>query len=133
MSYKIKTLLNGVDFMRKLANIIILLLIVFSVTGCSLLGPDITTKQNVRVVISDAYCEHNSSRYYMVGQDYLIPYAISSHEYIVEVEYQGKTFILKDEDLYKEYRKCIGEEVMAVLEIDTYSNGRVTYEITKLY
>ena len=93
----------------------------------------VNTKQNVRVVISDAYCEHNSSRYYMVGQDYLIPYAISSHGYTVEVEYQGNTFEIKDEELYKKYKKSIGKEVMAVLEIDTYSNGRVTYEITKLY
>lgn len=95
--------------------------------------PDIITTQNVQVTIVDAYkIEHENHQYiyYPVYTKLTMP---STYTYFTEVEYGGMTFSIENKEYYEKYRKNIGDTVMAVLKISTYNNGKVEYNIIKLF
>lgn len=96
-------------------------------------GPTISTKQNVRVTITDVYCDEDIHTHYVYGKDYILPIVRDSERYMVEVSYEGNIYELEDKSLYQKYKNNIGTEVMAVLEINTYRNGKIDYEMISIY
>jgi hypothetical protein len=53
-------------------------------------------------------------------------------EYDVTVEYNGISYTIDDEDTYNRYKDKIGQITIGTLEIRTYDNNKVKYNIIEL-
>lgn len=109
--------------MKKIAMLILGLLVVSLLSGCSELVE--RTHINDYVTITDADYSPGYSSIYLIGgtiyDDTVDP------EYIIEYEYNGIEDCVDDEDIYNKYRDKIGEKVPAVIRVDTYDDGTIKY------
>lgn len=109
--------------MKKIAMLILGLLVVSLLSGCSELVE--RTHINDYVTITDADYSPGYSSIYLIGgtiyDDTVDP------DYIIEYEYNGTEDCVDDEDIYNKYRDKIGEKVPAVIRVDTYDDGTIKY------
>lgn len=107
--------------MKKITILILGLLVVSSLSGCSELVE--RTHINDYVTITDADYHHGYSTTELMGNtiydDTVYP------EYIIDYEYNGTEDCVNDEDIYNKYRDKIGEKVPAVIRVDTYDDGTI--------
>lgn len=52
--------------------------------------------------------------------------------YEITVEYNGAKYTLDDEDTYEKYKNKIGQTVNGTMEVKTYDDGTVKYDIWSL-
>ena len=115
--------------MKKLLLVVLstfLLLLLF--TSCAEL---IDTKyENVEVVIVDEYYHEGWLQPVFNGKaTVLIPYP---DVYKITVEYNGIEYTFEDMETYIKYKGKRGHSAIGVLEIRTYDDGTVKYDITEL-
>lgn len=115
--------------MRKIiVSILSTLCLVFSLTGCA---KCINTEyKTVEVEIVNEYFQDSYTTYMWTGKC-TIPVHHSA-EYEITVKYNGINYRFDGEDIYNKYKNKIGQTAMATLEIRTYDDGTVRYNITGL-
>ena len=104
--------------------------LMFSLVGCAKLVS--TEYENVEVKITDVYYKPS---YTITTYDVVLKMPmVQSYPaiYIVTIEYNGIEYTLSDSDTYNKYKEKVGQTAIGILEIHTYDDGTVKYDITEL-
>ena len=109
--------------MKKIAMLILGLLVVPLLSGCSELVE--RTHINDYVTITDADYHPGYSTTELMGN--IIYDDTVDPDYIIDYEYNGTEDCADDEDIYNKYKDKIGEKVPAVIRVDTYDDGIIKY------
>lgn len=117
--------------MKRIRIISILLLticLVFVLTGCA---KCINTEyKTVEVEIVNEYYKKSYTTYLWTGQAGLPKKHPAIYE--ITVKYNGEEYTFNDEDTYNKYKDKVGQTTTGTLEIRTYDNGSVRYDIIGL-
>lgn len=116
--------------MKKIISVLVIACLVFSLVGCAKLVN--TEYKEVEVKVVDEY--HKPS-YTTVEYNVALKMPMSrSHPaiYRITVEYDGVEYAIGGSKTYDKYKNMVGQTVMATLEIRTYEDETVKYDITKL-
>lgn len=111
--------------------LVILLLIVMPVmilTGCAKLVS--TDYETVDVTIVDEYHRSAYSHPMRVGKVTTIRRVPAA--YHITVEYNGVQYTISGHDTWEQYKDMIGRTVPATMEIKTYDDGTVKYNVTAI-
>ena len=114
--------------MKKFLLFLVFILISFSFTGCSKLIN--TEYENVEVNITDEMYIAPYTLYYHTGKT-IMPISHAA-EYNIVVEYKGIEYFFRDKNTYNKYKDRVGETTTGILEICTYDDGTIKYNITEL-
>ena len=114
--------------MIKKLHLIIILCLVVSLVGCAKLVN--TEYENVEVNVVDTHHSAMWLQPIIVGKATTL--VTHPAEYKVTVEYNGTHYIIDDENTYNRYRDKIGQTTTGTLEIRTYDNNKVKYNIIEL-
>lgn len=114
--------------MKKIISIIAIMCLIFALTGCT---QCISTEyENVEVNIVDKYYEESETEYYLIGS------IIGTNEipeiYEITVEYNNVEYTISGSDTYNKYKDKVGQTAIGTLQIRTYDDGSVRYDITEL-
>lgn len=115
--------------MKKIISIMVIMqLSMFVLTGCT---KCINTEyENVEVNIVDKYYKESETEYYLIGS------TIGTNEipeiYEITVEYNNVEYTISGSDTYNKYKDIVGQTTTGTLEIRTYDDGSVRYDITEL-
>ena len=101
---------------------------IFSLTGCAKLVN--TECENVEVIIVDKYYREMYMTPVFSGKT--LTMITHPAVYRVTVEYNGVEYMISGSDTYKKYKEKIGQTAIGTLEIRTYDDGTVKYDITEL-
>ena len=105
-----------------------MLTMMFFCTGCA---KCIDTKtEKVQVTIIECFYKPASTTILPIGKN-LLP-VIESEKYKTVVEYNGVQYSFTDARAYNNYKDKIGQTTTGVLEIRTFDNGMVKYDIIVL-
>ena len=100
----------------------------FILTGCA---KCISTEyENVEVNIVDEYHRNTYITPIRVGK--VTTMVTHPAVYRITVEYNGVKYTVSGNDTYNKYKDMVGQTAMATLEIRTYDDGTVRYNITGL-
>lgn len=100
----------------------------FSFVGCT---KCINTEyKNVEVTIVDKY--HRAMWMQPIVSGKITTYITHPAEYEITVEYNGVKHTIDNKDTYNKYKDKIGQTAIGELEIKTYDNGAVIYDIVSL-
>lgn len=104
--------------------------LMFSLVGCAKLVS--TECVNVEVNITDVY--YKPSYTTMIYNVALKMPMVQSHPAVsrVIVEYNGVEYTISGSDTYNKYKEKVGQIAIGALEIRTYDDGTVKYDITAL-
>lgn len=111
----------------------ILVLLLLAVLACNLVGcaKCINTEyKNVEVTIVDEH--HRAMWMQPVPAGKVTTYITHPAVWEITVEYDGAEYTLNDHSTYDKYENKIGQTVTGKLEIRTYDNGSVGYDIVSL-
>ena len=114
--------------MKKLSIILCCLLLSISLIGCAKLIS--TETENVDVMVIDSYHRVAWLQPIMVGK--VTSYITHPAIYEIEVEYNDTEYIISGSDTYYEFKDKIGQTVNGVLEIRTYDDGSIKYDVIEL-
>jgi hypothetical protein len=114
--------------MKKILSIMMIICLVSSLVGCAKLVN--TEYENVEVCVVDI-C-HRGMWLQPVRAGKVTTFITHPDEYEVTVEYNGVSYTIDDEDTYNRYKGKIGQTAIGTLEIRTYDDGTVKYDITEL-
>ena len=117
--------------MKKINSVfLIFIIMIFSLVGCAKLVN--TEYENVEVKITDVYYEpshtavvYNPALKMPMSQSYPAIYEVT-------IEYNGVEYTFSDSDTYNKYKDKIGQTAVGTLEVRTYDDGTVRYDIIKL-
>ena len=113
---------------RKLAILLLLIVLCMLTAACA---KCIDTKQEtVEVVITDEHYRGPYTTFAYSGK-VMVPIHHAA-TYRITVEYNGVEYDVHGRDVYDAYKDRIGETVEGILEIRTYDDGTVKYEIVSL-
>ena len=115
---------------KKFITIMTIVFLMFSLVGCAKLVS--TEYENVEVKITDVYYKPS---YTTTTYDVALKMPmVQSHPavYRVTIEYNGIEYTLSDSDTYNKYKDKVGQTAIGTLEIRTYDDGTVKYDITEL-
>jgi hypothetical protein len=101
---------------------------VTSFAGCAELINTEHKTVNVRIV--DAYHRSAWAQPMMAGK--VMTMITHPAVYRIDVEYEGVEYSVSGSDTYNAYKDLVGETVPAILEIRTYDDGTVKYDIISL-
>lgn len=109
---------------------LIFIIMIFSLVGCAKLIN--TEYKNVEVKITNVYYEpshtitvDNPALKMPMSQSYPAIYEIT-------IEYNGIEYTFSDSDTYNKYKDKIGQTAVGTLEVRTYDDGTIKYDIIKL-
>lgn len=109
---------------------LIFIIMIFSLVGCAKLIN--TEYKNVEVKITNVYYEpshtitvYNPALKMPMSQSYPAIYEVT-------IEYNGIEYTFSDSDTYNKYKDKIGQTAVGTLEVRTYDDGTVRYDIIKL-
>ncbi len=116
----------------KLKNRIIILLLlmvlIFNFSGCAkYIG---TKYENVEVTITDEY--HRVMWIQPIRAGKVTTFITHPTIWQITVEYNGVEYTVSGSDTYNKYKDKIGQTTIGELEIKTYDNGTVKYDIVSL-
>ena len=115
---------------RIIVSILLIMCLMFTLTGCA---KCISTEyENVEVNIVDEY--HKPS-YTTIEYNISLKMPMSkSHPavYRITVEYNGVEYTISGSSTYNKYKDMVGQTTTGTLEIRTYDDGSVRYDITSL-
>lgn len=114
--------------MKKILSIVIIICLALSLAGCANLVN--TEYENVEVCVVDI-C-HRAMWLQPVRAGKVTTFITHPAEYEVTVEYNNVNYTIDDEDTYNRYKDKIGQTTTGTLEIRTYDDGSVKYDITEL-
>lgn len=100
----------------------------FSLVGCAKLIS--TEYENVEVNIVDEYHRGGYVTPIRVGK--VTTTVIHPAVYKIMVEYKGIEYTISGSDTYNKYKEKVGQTTTGTLEIRTYDDGSVKYNITAL-
>ena len=89
-----------------------------------------TEQETVEVIIVDEY--HRSSYMTPMSAGKVIIMHRHPAVYQITVKYNDTEYTIDDEDTYNRYKNRIGETTTGTLEIRTYEDGSVRYDIVAL-
>lgn len=100
----------------------------FVLTGCA---KCISTEyENVEVNIVDEY--HRGMYVTPIRAGKVTTMVTHPAVYRITVEYNGVEYTISGSDTYNKYKDMVGQTTTGTLEIRTYDNGSVRYDITSL-
>ena len=114
--------------MIKKLHLIIIVCLVISLAGCAKLVS--TEYENVEVCVVDI-C-HSDMWLQPIKAGKVTTFITHPAEYKVTVEYNGVNYIVDDENTYNRYKDKIGQTTTGTLEICTYDNNKLKYNIIEL-
>lgn len=100
----------------------------FSLVGCAKLVS--TECENVEVNIVDEY--HKGMYMTPVFNGKTTTMITHPAVYRITVEYNGVEYTISGSDTYNKYKEKVGQTATGTLEIRTYDDGTVKYDITAL-
>ena len=111
-------------------NIIIMTIVclMFSLVGCAKLVS--TECENVEVNIVDEY--HRGMYVTPVFNGKTTTMITHPAVYRITVEYNGVEYTISGSDIYNKYKEKVGQIAIGTLQIRTYDDGTVKYDITAL-
>lgn len=113
---------------RKTAALVMCLLICIGLIGCAKCIS--TENEIVDVTIVNEYYRGAYITFVYNGKTLIPIHHAATYE--ITVEYNGVRYSISGEDTYKKYHSMVGEVVSAVLEIRTYGDGTVKYDINSI-
>lgn len=113
--------------MKRMSFMMIICLII-SLTSCAKLVN--TEYENVEVNVVDIH--HSAMWLQPIRAGKVTTFVTHPAEYDVTVEYNGVNYTIDDEDTYNRYKDKIGQTTIGTLEIRTYDDGTVKYDVTEL-
>lgn len=113
---------------KALILILIFILLIVNLISCS--KPIKKEYEEVEVTIIDA--SHTSTWIQVIPVGKMMTMITHPATYKITVEYNTYKYYLTDKDTYDKYKDSIGQTVNATLEIETYENGNVHYDILSL-
>ena len=114
--------------MKKIVSIICLLLILLNFTSCAKCIA--TDYEDVEVLVVDKYHRGMWLQPVRVGKS--TTYITHPATWSITVEYEGVEYTVSGHDVYDKYEDKIGQTATGTLEIKTYDNGNITYDIVGL-
>lgn len=114
--------------MKYLLIIIAILCLTFSLTGCKkLVG---TEYKDVKVTVTDEY--HRGTYVIPVRVGKVTTMQVHPAVYKIYIEYNGNEYVINDNNTYYNYKDKIGQTANGTLEIHTYDDGTIKYNIISL-
>ena len=115
---------------KRILVFLIFIIMIFSLVGCAKLVN--TEYENVEVKITDVYYEPSHTRT-IYNPALKMPMSQSYPAiYEVTIEYNGIEYTFSDNDTYNKYKDKVGQTGVGTLEVRTYDDGTVRYDIIKL-
>lgn len=100
----------------------------FILTGCA---KCINTEyENVEVNIVDEY--HSGMYVTPISAGKVTTMVTHPAVYEITVEYNGVKYTISGSDTYNKYKDMVGQTTTGTLEIKTYDDGSIRYDITSL-
>jgi hypothetical protein len=109
-------------------SLLLIVVLSFGLIGCK---KCVDTKyEDVEVVIVGEYYEPMWTQPMLVGK----VTTVITHPpvYEITVDYNGVEYTINDSYTYEEYKDKVGQSVIGVLEICSYDDGSVRYDIKSL-
>ena len=114
--------------MKKVLSIIFIFCLMFSRVSCRKLIS--TEYENVEVTIIDEY--HRGVYVTPIRSGKVTTMITHPAVYRITVEYDNVEYIINGRNTYNKYKDKIGQITIGTLEIRTYDDGTVKYDITEL-
>ena len=113
---------------NRIFALLLLIVLIFSLVGCA---KCISTEyENVEVTIVDKYYSAMWLQPMIVGN--VTTFITHPAVWKITVEYNGVEYTIEDENTYNKYKGKIGQTTIGELEIKTYDDGTVEYDIVSL-
>lgn len=109
-------------------SLVIIICLIFSLTGCAKVIN--TEYESVEVNVVDIY--HRAMWMQPIRSGKVTTFITHPAIYEVVVEYNDVEYTINDHDTYNRYKGKIGHTAIGTLEIRTYDDGTVKYDITQL-
>lgn len=114
--------------MKKSFNIMVIVCLIFLLTGCK---KCISTEyENIEVTIVDEYHRRAYSTPRRIGKTTTM--RVHPAVYRITVEYNSIKYTISGKNTYNKYKEKVGQTIFATLEVRTYDDGSVKYDITGL-
>ena len=114
--------------MKKIFCLMLTILLVFLLTGCANLINTETKKVDVLITYED-YSEAWLQPMW-IGK--MFTYISHPAQYEITIKYNGIEYTFDNEIYYNAYKDRVGDTITGTLEIKTYDNGTVKYDIIAL-
>lgn len=113
---------------NRMFALLLLVMLIFSLVGCA---KCISTEyESVEVVIVDKYRRGMWMQPIRAGK--VTTHIVHPAIWRITVEYNGGEYTVSGQDTYDKYEDKIGQNTIGKLEIKTYDNGTVEYDIVSL-
>lgn len=113
---------------NRIFAILLLVILIFSLVGCA---KCISTEyENVEVTIVDKY--HRAMWIQPIPTGKSVMMITHPAVYRITVKYNGVEYTISGSDTYNKYKDKIGQITIGELEIKTYDDGTVKYNIVSL-
>ena len=114
--------------MKKTFCLIFAILLVFSLTGCA----DLISTETKQVDVVIIHEDYTGAWMQPIWTGKMFTYVSHPAQYEITVEYKGITHTFDNETYYNAYKNRIGDTITGTLEIKTYDDGTVKYDIIAL-
>lgn len=115
-------------FKNRMLILLLLVLLIFSLVGCA---KCISTEyESVEVVIVDKY--HRAMWIQPIRAGNVTTFITHPAVWRITVEYNGVKYYVNGNDTYHKYEDKIGQTTIGELEIKTYDDGTIKYDILSL-
>ena len=113
---------------KRILTFLVFMIMIFSLVGCTKLVS--TECENVEVSIVDKY--YRGMYLTPVFNGKTTTFITHPAVYRITVEYNGVEYTISSSDTYNKYKEKVGQTAIGTLEIRTYDDGSVKYDITAL-
>ena len=114
--------------MKKVFCLMFIILLVFSLASCADLIKTETKKVNVLIIHEDYTGAWNQP----VWNGKVMTFISHPAQYEITVKYDGIEYTLDNKTYYNTYKDRVGDTITGTLEIKTYDDGTVKYDIIAL-
>ena len=114
--------------MKRFLSCLLILTILVSLVGCAKLIKTEYTRVDVEIV--DSY--HRSAWIQPIWNGKTMMMIPHPATYRIDVEYNDVEYSIHGSEIYEVYKDRIGEVVSGTLEISTYDDGTIKYDIVSL-
>lgn len=115
--------------MKRLLVFFMLIVVLVMLTGCAKVIN--TEYKEVNVKVTDKY--HTAAYVTPIRAGKVTTMVTHPAVYRVYVEYDGVEYSLSGSGVYNKYKNKIGQTIKGKLEIDTYDDGTVRYNIVEIW
>jgi hypothetical protein len=114
--------------MKKVFCLALIVLLIFSLTSCA----DLISTETQKVDVLITYEDYSGAWLQPVWTGQVFTYIPHPAQYEITVKYNGIEYTLDNETYYNAYKDRIGDTITGTLEIKTYDDGTVKYDIIAL-